>query len=458
MIVAIMVSFVVMLLSVFIVQLSIHNGNQSAYDRRRIQSIAAAEAGIDATWRKIEGTAPDSMPCASPFTGTLASSPGSSAFTVQVTYYDATGTQLSCPLSQTNVPSAALLTSTGTTNGSTTRKMQAYATLTPVRTGLSAAIMSNSGTTLSNSFTLNGNSGSDADIYVNSGNLSITNTPQVFGNIYVPNGSFSMSNNTAVSGNVWANLSATLNNTSRVTGDVTSSTSSIAGVGFIGGNATAGTTVATTTLHITGSTYQSTMQGPPPSLAFPYVCWTAVSPVCSAQSSNWTSAGYTVQNFADCASAYTYLTTGTIAGDNVVRINATCNLAIGTNDVINFSGNLAIFTNGSITMANQNNWNGVSGKNLFFLVNYQSTSMNCASGNYNISSGNNSNFNNVNVSFYSPCTITIQNQNNFSGQLIGGTVNTANNFTMNFRPVLIPGGAEQITGFQQNVVYLREVA
>ena len=53
MIIAIMIAFVILTLSVFVIQLSIHNSNQSAYDRRRVTSVAAAEAGIDAVWATI---------------------------------------------------------------------------------------------------------------------------------------------------------------------------------------------------------------------------------------------------------------------------------------------------------------------------------------------------------------------------------------------------------------------
>ena len=42
MVVAIMVTFIVFLLSLFVIQVSTHNSQQSAYDRKRIQSVDAA--------------------------------------------------------------------------------------------------------------------------------------------------------------------------------------------------------------------------------------------------------------------------------------------------------------------------------------------------------------------------------------------------------------------------------
>jgi Tfp pilus assembly protein PilX len=460
MIVAIMVSFIVFLLSIFVVQLSIHNSTQSAYDRKRVQSVDAAEAGLDAAWNSIEGTAPTSLPCGSAATGTLSTSPGTSSYSVDFAYYNASGTALvGCP-SQSNVPTSVLLTSTGKTDGGVVRKMQSYATLTPTYSGIGAAILTQNGTSLQNNFTVSGNLGSDADIYVLTGDLNLTNSPNIYGNIYIPNGGFTSANNNVVYGNVWANTAVSINTPARVTGSVTSSTSSISGTGAIAVDATAGTTIASG-LTVTGNRYPGTVQGPPPTQSFPYVCYdNTVSPNCTPQNTSWTSKGYVLHSFSDCASALTYLKSGTITGDVVVRITAVCPLSIGLNDTITFPGNLAIITNGSITMANQNNWTGPVGgnKSLFFLVNYQSTSMNCASGNYNITTGNNSNFNNVSTSFYSPCTVTITNQNSFSGQIIGGTVNTANNFTLNFKPVLIPGAAEKVTGFSQSIAYIREVS
>jgi hypothetical protein len=336
--------------------------------------------------------------------------------------------------------------------------MQSYATLTPTYAGIGAAILTVNGTSLQNNFALNGSSGDDADIYVLNGDVSLTNSPQIHGNIYIPNGGFSAGNNNTVYGDVWALNAVSLNSPARVTGNVISSTSSLSGTGTVGLDATAGTTIASA-LTVTGARHPSSPQGAPPTQTFPYVCYdNTVAGVCTPQSASWT--GYTLHSFSDCPSALTYLKSGSITGDVVVRITAVCNLSIGTNDVIAFPGNLAIITNGSITMANQNNWNGPSGgnKNLYFLVDYQSTSMNCASGSYNITTGQNSNFNNVNVSFYSPCSVNINNQNSFSGQVIGGTVATQNNFTMNFVPVLIPGAASFVTGFSQNIQYLREVS
>jgi hypothetical protein len=453
MVVAMMVVFVVVLLSIVIFDLSIHNVDQAAYDRKRVTSVAAAEGGIDAAWNLVQYTKPENLPWSTPVTGTLGSAPGPATYQVAYRYFDAAGTELTTQPSQTNVPASVLVTSTGKTNAGVPRTMQAYMNLTPTYGGFGAAILAITNTAFSNNFTIAGNNGNDGDVYVTNGNMTITNSPNVYGNIYVPNGSASMSNNSHIYGTLWANGSVTINNPSSVTGNVTSSTSSLSGSGGVGGDARAGTTIAAG-LSVGGTKYPNSPQGPPPTQAFPLACQVAIPGTCSALP--WT--GYTVHTYTGasaCTSARTFLT-GTIpAGDHLVWINQVCNLSIANNDSITFSGNLAIVTQGGMTMANRNNWNGVAGKSLFFIVNYR-TGLNCASGSYNISTGNNSNFNNADTFFYSPCSVTMNNSNDFSGQVIANTVSIANHFTLHYVPVLVPG-LGTVTGFQESIVYIREV-
>jgi hypothetical protein len=322
-------------------------------------------------------------------------------------------------------------------------------TLTPNYGGFDAAILSITNTTFANNFTVTGLTGNDGDIYVTNGNLVITNSPTFYGNVYVPNGSASIDNNSQIVGNLWALNGVTVGST--VTGNVISSTSSIGGVGTVGGSATAGTTIAAG-LTVGGNRYANTPQGPPPTQSFPKLCQVAISGVCNAMP--WS--GYTVSTYTDCTAAKNFLTTGTITGDRVVWINAVCNLSIGNNDDVTFTGNLAVVTQGSITTSNQNTFTGAAGKNLYLIVNYRSMFPASCSSSYNISIGNNSNFVTAPVLFYSPCTVTLNNQNNFAGQALGNTVSVTNHFTMSYRPVLVPG-VPALVGFDQGIVYVREV-
>jgi hypothetical protein len=453
MVIAMFVVLAVVLLSTAILDMSIHNTGQAAYDRKRVTSIAASESGIDRAWNLIQYNAPDDLPCGTTDTGTLDTAPGPATYVVEFTWFDAAGATIAtCPLSEANMPSAVLVTSTGRTNNGVPRVMEAYLRLVPTYGGFGAAIVAVTNTTFNQNFVITGQEGNDGDIYITNGNLTVTNTPNIYGSIFVPNGSVSMSNNSHVYGDLWANGSVTINNPASVTGDVTSSTSGISGSGGIGGDATAGTTIAAG-LAVSGTRYPNSPQGPPPTQAFPRMCQVEIVGICQALP--WT--GYTTNTFATCAAASAFLTSGTLTGNQLVWIPTACNLSIANNATINFTGNLAIVTNGSITMANRNDWNGVTGNNLYFIVNHRSTLPTSCSSAYDITTGNNSNFNSAAVLFYSPCTVTLNNQNDFMGQVIGNSVVINNNFTMSATSVLVPGVGE-VNGFNQSIVYVREVA
>src|SRR5687767_6804530 len=93
MVTAIMAGMVVLTLSTVGFQLATHNLDQSAGNRRDVQTIHAAEAGLDRFLDYLANTAPVAGPaCAYPFTGTsetLATEPVTT-FSVTATYYATT--------------------------------------------------------------------------------------------------------------------------------------------------------------------------------------------------------------------------------------------------------------------------------------------------------------------------------------------------------------------------------
>lgn len=460
MVIAMFVVLAVVLLSTAILDMSIHNVDQAAFDRKRVTSVAASESGIDEAWNTVQYGAPSELPCGSTTTGTLTTAPGPATYEVEYTWFDAAGATIAtCPLSDTNVPASVLVTSTGRTNGGVPRTMQAYMTLAATTGGFDAAIISVQGMTTNNSFTVNGNDSNDGDIYVLNGNLSLSNAPTIYGNAYVPNGSATMSNSSRIVGNLWTNASISMSNSATVTGDATSSTSGISGSNSatIGGDATAGTTIGTPPA-VGGTRYPNSPQGPPPTQPFPRLCQVAIPGVCNALP--WAANGYTITTYTGgsaCSQALTFLTTGVITGNRVVWIDSVCNLSFTNLRNITFTGNLAVVTQGSISMANSTNWNGVAGNSLFLIVNHRSILPASCSSSYNITTSNASRFNLADVLFYTPCTLTMANLNSFSGQLLANRVTISNSFTMNARPVLVPG-VGGVSGFEQSIVYVREVA
>lgn len=478
-IIAIMVSFVVLLLSIYVVDLSIHSSTQSAYDRKRVLSVSAAEAGLNQFWALVQTTAPEHLPCSSPYEGrvdppndSLNTSPGVASFQVTPTYFNAAGQEVSCTqLGQSSPPAAALVTSVGRTDGTVPRTMQAYMKLSNVRSGgFEAAIIAENGLTMSNNLTVDGGTLLEANVYVNSGNLDMTSgNMTVKGSMYVHDGSAGVGGSTNITGDLWAWGPVTIDNPATVSGDAWSSSSSLGVLGGTGGTvsgcAKAATTIDPRLRVPTGCKVISTTDVHPPDQPLPHICWGSGDASCQ----NIKTDGYTIVSETTCDAARAYLTstssTNPITGNVIVRLtpSSPCVLTFGLNDKIYFTGNLTIFSDYGIDTSNKVTWTGPTSGKLSLIVGYRSGIVCDAAGTYDIKISNNTNFVNSTVALYSPCTIHLSNNGklepkaSFQGQILGGTVKVENNFAMKYIPVLIPG-VSPISGFQQDVVYVREVA
>jgi Tfp pilus assembly protein PilX len=94
MVVALGVAFVVMLLATVIFTQAIHNSNESAYGRRRLTAVSAAEAGLNYWYNYLQNTSPTSISSAA-VTRSLGSSPATSSFTATPIFYsDTAGTNV----------------------------------------------------------------------------------------------------------------------------------------------------------------------------------------------------------------------------------------------------------------------------------------------------------------------------------------------------------------------------
>ena len=459
-IVSMMVAFVVLMLSTIVVAQSIHSLDSSGYERQRLTSVNAAEAGANDWWQYLQTTSLTSIGCGAR-TANLGSAPVESAYSATATFYRSDGaTPVACPMTSADVPGYVKIESIGTAEGEAARTIETYAQLTPVYTGFGAAIMAVNGTTFSNNFQVNGQSGNDGDVYILSGNLTITNSPVIYGNVYVPGGTATMSNNSDIKGELWANGTVTINNPANVSGNAKSTTGNISGSGTVGGNATA--TGTTTVSTVGGTRYPGTNPGPVPTQTFPQI---------TSSTTPFTNAGYSLVTFSGtgttpCTNAYNYIHNtgaGTWATSGltniVVRIVTTsgspCNLSNANNDTITVRGNLAIISDGGFNLSQRSNWNGTSSPTK--LVHFISTYPAGTCTNKNISVSNNTNFDAfTNVFFYTPCSATMSNTNNFAGQVLAANVTVNNQFLMTYTPVLVPGYGT-VTSFQQSVSYVREV-
>jgi Tfp pilus assembly protein PilX len=510
MVVALMVSFVVLLLSTVVVAQSIHNGAQSAYDRRRLQSVGAAEAGLNYFFNYVEQTGAQMLAsrcgvvtagrCAgNPFTDTqpitVAVAPGTATFTITPTFYaDTRGlTPFSGTITDSNYPHSVEVVSGGTTNGRTTRTMESFMSLTANSGGFKGAVVTNNTISLVNSFTISGNSANDGDIYVTCTtspcNASVTSGLQTIkGNLYVPAGSITLSSSVHVYGDVWANGAVVINQSQvQVDGSVTSSTSSVdVSKGVVSGKGTYCTTLPSGASHIAGGTVK-TCQGAPPTPSFPHLMYDdTVSPYSDA---TWRTGCnkspvvdcYYLKTFgsvgstasSDCVSARSYIE-GTASTDFnggagvpngysgvVVRILSKCSYTPSNNKTISLGADLGIITNGSITFGSQSNWNGTGTtlRKMFLIIPWPQSvcSTTSSSSDYHdITVGNQSNFNSlVELGLYTPCTAHMSNTNAFYGQVVAGTVDIGNSWNMNYRPIVIPGAL--VTGFSENIAYIREI-
>ncbi len=447
---ALLVIFVVMLLSIAVMDLAIHNSTTSAVNRKRVQSVAAAEAGLDRSFSFLEQATPAQIAASGcGATETVDSAPGMASFSTTLTFFDGQGVEIPCALVASQTPAAALIRSTGTVNGTVPRTMESYVRLIEVHGAFEAAIVSDVGLTLTNNFTLNGYQGEDADIIVNSANASLSNNLTVHGSLYVAAGSATISNNASIRKRAWANGTVLVQNGAEVLSDVASSTSSITVTNnaHVGGNATAGTTISVTNSGSIGGTQTSNSpSGPPAGTPFPRI---------TSDLTPWVAAGYTVQSYTSCTTARTALANRTQTGNVVIRIAAVCQLSLTNNTQVGFDGDLAIITDGSIRSANNVKWNGVGGTRRLFLISAHRSALTCSGGSYDVTDTNNVSYNGAEVLFYSPCTVSISNNTGFSGQILAGTAAINNNFTMNYRPVVVPGAG--ISGFEEDLAYIREV-
>ena len=446
MITAILVSLVVLSLSLVVFNLAVHNSNQSAFDRDRVQAIHAAEAGLD-NYLSALVTNP-TPPCNS--TLDLGSTPVQH-YDVEILLYSTwppTGPG-ECPL-LSGEPEGALVTAKGSALGGAegaARSMETAVRLTPIYGGLNQAIFSNDQLNLQNKLDVNGNIGNDGDVYTN-GNFALQNNTVISGTVYAQG--YASINQGVVKKDVWANDYVDLRSIS-VLGNVTSSTSSITlQNAHVYGDAKAGTTIAVgSSSRIDGDRTPNSPSGPPPQVPLPEVPYVQ---------QKWIDEGYTINNFASCALAKAFINLGP-PGNHVVRVSPTCALSWGNNSTVNLRGNMAIITDGSFTTQNRTEWNGVGDKHTLFIIRPYQSGLPCSPtpSPYDHSVSNNTSFNNLQVFVYSQCTINFGNNNSggFDGQIIGGQVNVTNQMVLNFKPITVPGFNR--IGFRSDVSYLREI-
>lgn len=460
MVTAILISMVVLTFSIGVLGLSLHNSSASSRDRKRVQGISTAEAGLDATMFQVQSSVIDTaqgnytLPCTvdAPLSGSPASS-----YHVEVNYYATyppTGSPMSCP--PHTVPAGATFVSTGTSVAgsgalSVSRTMQSQARLSPVYGSFGQAIFANQDLNLENHLGVSGNVGNDGDLYTN-GNFSCTNNSSIAGSI-LAQGSITMESSCRFNQDLYAKLGITMLNTSSAGHDAISATSSLSMLNnsTISHNVTVATTCTGCTTgsggRIAGSVTTGHISPAPPARAMPLIDYVPTA---------WTDAGYQIVTYSSCSTARTAIKTGWVA-PTVVRITPACTLGI-SGDTINMQNNVAIFADGPITFANNNTVQSPGAARILYLIEPTNgiTSPNCSATPRDITVNNNTTFVQVYLFAYSQCKVTYANNNSgLGGQVIGGTVDIANLYDLAFKPIVIPGGV--VIGFKQDVAFIREI-
>ncbi|HUY63140.1 MAG TPA: hypothetical protein VMV14_01330 [Acidimicrobiales bacterium] len=481
---ALAVSSVLSLSAVLTYQVASNNQGDASLRRVQAQALDAAEGGLNRAYQAVqEVTSASQLPCT--LGESLVTQPSPSSYSATLNYYanfPPSGAALTCTPGQgvSSTPQALEIISTGT-NDTTNEFMEALVKLTLASTTASVfdqAMFSNQTMAGANNATVDGNVGNDANIYTN-GNEVCANNMVVQGSVTVE-GTFSGANNCTIDGNLAAVGNIAMANNTYIGGNATSSGSggcatqgsiSMANSAVVQKNALAYCTI--TLLNnstVKGNQYpnDATVAGPSPE-TFPSI----PEPITgSSAAASWAAAGYTNQiTDNNCLPAGVYQDIANMAATNPVPaptvIMTTCVLAWANNSSNSLSQNLAIFSTGGFTMANNTSWQSVNSTThtLYLIVpsSVGSTTTQCVAGQPGITFANNTSFaNTLDVLDYTPCTITVANNSTGVGQVYGGNIVAANNFTSHYYPVpAVPGssgGGANASATTIAVVYERQIS
>ena len=443
---AMLVSMIIVTLGTTSVTLAIHNSEASAFDRRRVQAVAASEAGINFYFSHLQSGGATSFACS--ISRTMTTTPAS-RFDATVKFYNAAGVQMPCPITGTTKPAAASIRSVGSVVGTTSprRTMESYVKLTgrPDSPFVNSVIYANSSVNWPANVQVQGSDLGATNVHIN-GNATFGSNIQIYGAAYVQ-GSLTMNGSSQVRRDAWANGAIVMKNSATVLGKASSSTSSITlqNAAKVYGDAQAGTSITAGTTAIGGRRVPNSPQVAPPVGTFPAYTFTA---------SDWTGKGYTVQTFTGtsaCTNAKNFMQNNIASGNYVIRITTDCALSF-SKETLNVRGNLAIVSDGGIALNTNTKINAVGGPwNLHLIFGIDNDGAPC-----DISLGSNTNIGaNLWTFFYTPCNISLAS-NAFvnEGQLFGGGVALSSNSGIKFRAVPVPGYDET---YKEDIVYIREV-
>jgi Tfp pilus assembly protein PilX len=469
--IAVMVTSVCLGLALVGVQLAVSATRSSGVDRQRVLAANAAEAGVDSAYTAIQAAGVN-LPCAMA-SGDVRSAPDTASYNTTVTYYDAAGAVLACPLVAGAVPAQALIRSTATTNAlagagsKPTRKFEALINLTAQGGGagggaavIDQTIFADGDLSTSSNFHTMGNSGANANLYSN-GNVVCNSSTNIAGSAY-SQGDFSSLLACTLAGNVWAKGNVSLGSNVSIGGFVKAGTGTIA-ANLLGtaitGNLYAGSTIGYPGCATAGKCFPNSSPGSPPAAVFPQI------PSDDASLAKWTAAGYTVyDDNASCntigariISTYATKTTKTL-------LRTTCAVVFAFSTTTTLSSDLAIFAKGGISFNSSDTFTSTPAgtrRNMYWIVPYDAATLGTPCTTPSITGQSSLVINSAVWAFiYSPCDINFSSSNTIAGQIYGGSkVTLQSAFTLNYQNVPVYGitaTTAPAAGYLTSVVYKRE--
>ena len=459
MVTAVLVMMIVTGLSVVSFQLAAHDLDQSANDRRKVQAIHAAEAGIDRFLNYLSSSAPITSPATSMASEELTTTPAPS-FAVTATYYctdDGTGSTYGTGTCVSpTVPKSVMIRSVGTSAGRS-RTMSAFVGLGAVPGGYTlsgAAVFANGVATWTGQAQVTNAVGTElaANLYSNT-DLELKGGGTVYGQVEAQ-GSITLSGATDVKNFAVAKGALSISNNSIVRGTAQSTASSLTNGGVVSGDAIYCTGAAPGGT-VTGSRIQSCPNpAGPPTQSFQPFTYTAT---------DWSSKGYTINTYTSCSTAQTFLSALPI-GNYVVRINSTCSLTIPN---VTLRGNVAIITNGDISGTGSTSFAVSGSPDPNYVLSLMGNVLNSpavtggptCSSNSGITLAAGATFpSGVDVLFYTPCDVRFTGNATaaIQGQIIAGRdVKFSSGSNITYKPIYVPGISPN--GFAESLHYRREV-
>lgn len=424
-IVALLISMVVVTLGITSVTLAVHNSEQSTYDRRRVQAIAAAEAGVNWYFSHLQSVPFAEWDCT--VTQELPTQPPTQ-FDAGIILYKVDDSLLACPPAE--LPATAEIRSEGssTVNPVPTRTVQSAVELSIEGSGAFAGVtlFSETGLNFPSNIKIFGRTGNDGNIYSN-GNITLSGNDSISGTV-TAKGTLSILQNAKVNNDVSALGAISMRSSSLVVGNASSGTS---------------ITVQQNKLAIHLDATAPTISAPGNAIGGDRNIGTnpfeeRTFPPFEYVESAWFGQGYNIRTFTNCGQQ-TVDAVRSVTEKTVIRIEADCNLAL--DGVLGpLSNDLAIISDGSLSLGNNTSWaNDGFLHNLYLVFGFDgdgATGSGC-----DITFGNNATIDpGSNVLFHTPCTINMGASTMIlEGQVIGGSVLVKSGTTMTYRPILVPG-------------------